>query len=341
MKTVGLIGCGFMGGMHAQVLKQLEGVELAAAASHAPEAGRAKLRNIGWDVPVYPDIGTLLARHEVEVIDICAPTDLHAEVAETAARAGKHLFCEKPLALSLEGAGRIEAAVEAAGVHAQVGHCIRFWPEYRALKAFADSGRGGKLLSLALVRRASRPGYSEQNWLNRPERSGGAAVDLHIHDTDFVHYLLGTPAAVTSRISGGACGPDHISTLYHFGGCAVSAEGGWDYPPQWGFQMAFDAVFENASISYDSRRSPTLQIVSGDETARALPFEAPGSGASSTGEGNISSLGGYYNELHSFFSRLEANCPPETATVAQASRSLQTVLAELESARAGRTVNLD
>ena len=329
-----------MGGMHAQIYRQLNDVELVAAVGLEPELARAKLLKMGWDVPIYGDLEQLLARHEVDVIDICTPTDEHAVLAKTAIRAGKHLFCEKPLALTLEEAESIESEAEAAGIFAQVGHCIRFWPEYMALRKFADSGRGGKLLNLHLVRRASRPAYSENNWLNLPHRSGGAALDLHIHDTDFVHHLLGQPTAVTSRMSEGKFGPDHIHTLYHFDDCVVSAEGGWNYPPQWGFQMAFDAVFEKAAISYDSLRKDSLLITLESGETQPMPFEEPSSGHSSVGEGNLSSLSGYFNELQYFFACLKENRRPEVATLRQACISLKTTLTEIRSARLGQTLAL-
>ncbi len=337
---VAIIGLGFMGGMHAQIYSALPGVDLVAVADTNVAGTTAKVQKMGLHAKVYPDLDTLLAEAEVDVIDLCVPTDLHASLAIKAASAGKHLFIEKPLSITLADCTAIQTAVDQAGVFAQVGQCIRFWPEYQALKEFIDSGKGGALKSLSLLRRAARPTYSQGDWLNNSARSGGAAVDLHVHDSDFVIHLLGTPQAVSARTTNGRSGPDHIFTQYQFENVAVQAEGGWDYPPQYGFCMAFEAIFENASVSYDSSSGKPLTLVAGDQAPIEMSVEQPGPKESTTGEGNLSSLGGYYNELEYFTNCLKAGKAPEIATIAQASESIRVLLAELESAQSGNVVSL-
>ena len=172
-------------------------------------------------------------------------------------------------------------------------------------------------------------------------RSGGAALDLHIHDTDFVHHLLGAPTAVTSTGTRDQTGWSHIFTTYHYRNLIVTAEGGWNYPKNWGFQMAFQAVFEHGALEFDSRSSPTLVVTLGNGKKRAMPYRNPGAGESSTGSGNLASLGGYYNELAAFLSCVERKRVPRIATAGQAADSLATVLAEIHAATTGRTVSLN
>jgi predicted dehydrogenase len=135
-------------------------------------------------------------------------------------------------------------------------------------------------------------------------------------------------------------GPSHIFTLYDFPGTAVQAEGGWNYPAQWGFSMAYQAVFERAVVDFESNRNPTLTITWQDGKPEPLAFAAPRSRQSAGGEGNISSMGGYFNELESFVACLVAGRHPKDATLADARASLAVALAEIESARTGRTINL-
>jgi predicted dehydrogenase len=174
-------------------------------------------------------------------------------------------------------------------------------------------------------------------WILNPKRSGGAAVDLHVHDTDFILQLLGLPQKVTSTASSEA---SHIFTNYHYDNICVTAEGGWDYPPKWGFQMAFQAVFERGTVEYDSSASPSLSATLGNGPRKALPFQSPSIGVSQTDGGNITSLGGYFNELRYFIDCLEAAKKPEIATLAQAAESLRVVMAEVESAKTGKPVSL-
>jgi predicted dehydrogenase len=329
-----------MGGIHAQVYAALPRAKVAAIVDDDVPRAQAKAKQLGFDVPVHRDIDAALAAEAVDVVDICVPTLHHPRCIRSALRAGKHVFCEKPFAATAREADALAREAKQAGVTMQIGHCIRFWPEYQALEKYVRSKRGGRLLSLSLLRRSGRPGYSVGDWVNKADLSGGAAFDLHIHDTDFVHHLLGQPKAVTSVGTRDPSGWSHLFTQYHFDDIAVAAEGGWNYPSQWGFRMAFEAVFERSVVEFDSSSNPTLTIVEGTKPRRPLPFQSPKVGSSKAGGGNISSLGGYFNELKYFVDCLEKGRKPEISTPEQAAASVRTVLAEIKSAATGRTVKL-
>ena len=155
-----------------------------------------------------------------------------------------------------------------------------------------------------------------------------------------VHHLIGQPKAVTSVGTRDPSGWSHLFTQYHFDDVAVTAEGGWNYPSQWGFRMSFEAIFERSVIEFDSSASPTLTIVEGKKPRAPLAFQSPKVGNSKAGGGNISSLGGYFNELKYFVDCLEKGRRPEISTPEQGAESVRTVLAEIKSATTGRTVKL-
>lgn len=285
-----LCGAGFMGVMHAQVYALLPKVEVVAVVDACGVEAAAAMQKVGVNAPVFTSLQEALKAVPADVVDICLPTDLHEAFVLEAAQAGKAIFCEKPLSLNTESGRRMVEAVRVAGGPFQVGHCIRFWPEYEVLRDLVQGKREpvGALKALNLQRRSGRLSYSVGNWLNDPRRSRGAALDLHIHDTDFVVSLLGTPAWVMSR--GNGC--DHVTTLYGYDSVAVVAEGGWGYPAKWGFQMAFQAVFENGALEFDSTRTPSLRLTVGEEEPRAIGTEADEAGKSKVAVGNVSSLGG-------------------------------------------------
>jgi predicted dehydrogenase len=339
MKNVVIVGFGFMGSMHAQAYAQIPEAKVVGVVDKDPARAQENLTKVGLSVPIYKTLGSALAKLPVDVVDVCVPTDLHKKYAMAAIKEKKHLFCEKPLATKLGDALKMAEAAEQAGVHSMVGQCIRFWPEYQAFHDFVKSGKAGRLLSLNLQRRAARPAGTE-NWFHDPARSLGAAVDLHIHDTDFVLHLLGAPAAVTSVGTKDSFGWSRIFTTYHYANAAVVAEGGWNQPPKWGFQMAFQAVFENGAVEYDMLAKPTLKVTLGDAAPEALPFAQPAAGSSAANVGNVSSLGGYFNELQYFIGCLEKNEAPKLATLRQAAESLRVVFAEVKSAEKGKTVKL-
>lgn len=335
-----LCGLGFMGAMHAQAYGQLSYARIVGLVdSHFEDAARRKAE-LQIDAPLFPTLKEALAALDPQVVDICVPTDQHEALALEAAAAGKHIFCEKPLSMNSDSAARSLAAVTAAGVHFQVGHCMRFWPEYVALRELVASGKGGRLLSLSLQRRSGRPMHSVGDWLNDGVRSGGAALDLHIHDTDYVLSLLGAPRAVTSVGTDDQGAIVHIFTTYHYDDCAVTAEGGWNYPTQWGFQMAFQAVFERGTVEYDSCANPTLVGVFGDQPKSAIALPDREVGQSSLALGNVSDLSGYLIELRHFLQCLREGRAPEIATGPQAAESLRVVEAEIQSVRTRSTVSL-
>ncbi len=325
-----LVGCGFMGGMHAQIYKILDGVELVGAVDGRVEEAKEKLDSLGCPTRVFATLTEALESVECDFVDVCLPTSLHEQYSVEALNAGKSLFCERPLALSVESADRILAAADANNAFAQVGQCLRFWPEYQRLMEYHSSGDGGKLLSLNLTRRCARPSYGIDNWLNDASQSGGAALDLHIHDTDFVLAMLGEPNSVSSRVTRDFSGPVHVFSLFDYDSLIVSSEGGWNYPVGWGFQMAFQAVYERSVLDFDSSNGKGLMICEGREEPRSLEVEAPDAGESQSGEGNVSDLGGYFNELKYFTDCLKKGAAPEIATLADARDSLALALKEIE-----------
>lgn len=335
-----IVGFGFMGEMHAQALAGIAEAEIAGIVDVVPDAARSKAGRLGLSVPVFGDLGVALREAGATIVDICLPTDQHASASIRALEAGKHVFCEKPVALSLTDAERMRAAHRKAGSYFQVGHCIRFWPEYQALERFVRAGTAGRLLSLTLQRRSARPTYSAGGWIEDPNRSLGAAVDLHIHDTDFILHLLGMPSAVRARGTKDQCGWSHIFTDYVYPDIVVQAEGGWNYPATWGFRMAFQAVFERGAVEYDSGVSPTLRVTLGHDPPEPLPYISAG-GTNGGSTGNISSLAGYANELRYFIDCVNQGKAPSIATLDQGITSLRVVLKEVSSASTGEVIPLE
>lgn len=327
-------GFGFMGRVHARALSGLCGVEVAGVVDPRGEEIRGALRENGCgEASLHTDLETALQACDCDAVDLCVPTDLHRAQAELAFARSKHVFCEKPLALNMEDANAMVAGAQNAGVYLMVGHCLRFWAEYVELERVVRSGELGALRSLEMTRRAGRPGYTAGDWVADPSRCVGAALDLHIHDADFINHLLGLPRAVTSCGSLYPSGWDHISTIYHFDAPRVSAVGGWDQPAGWAFRMEYHAVFERGTMDFDSPASPALMRCESDGKPEAVLLPQPDAAAP---EG----LAAYAAELDYFAGCIKRGEPPQTATGAQAAQSLRLVLAEIESARTGRTISL-
>jgi predicted dehydrogenase len=208
-------------------------------------------------VNVYEDALDLVADPAVDVVDICVPTARHADLICAALAAGKHVFCEKPLCRTAAEAKRIVAAAKKARGFLNIGLCVRAWPEYRAAWEYYKSGKAGKML-LATFKRISPGvvGNSWNNWYMDGKISGGAVLDLHVHDTDEVNYFFGRPKAVSSfgaNVVSKNGGIDHVVTTYDYGdGRLVMAEGGWEQSKGATFEMSFTIVCEKATLKLDS-----------------------------------------------------------------------------------------
>ncbi|MCG9895203.1 MAG: Gfo/Idh/MocA family oxidoreductase, partial [Fimbriimonadaceae bacterium] len=226
MKKVVLVGCGFMGRMHAQVVKGLAGVELVGVVDKGGDRSAAFVAD--FPAPVFPTIPEAVAACGPDVVDICTPTWTHADLTVQAAEAGCHVVCEKPMAMNLEEADRMIAACRGAGRELFIAHCIRFWPEYALLKEIIADGRLGRLLSLNLTRYAGFPKWTSDRWSRHESMSGGGVLDMHIHDTDFALYVLGDPESLDSWGTVDDRGASHVfTTLTYDGGQTIAhLEGG-------------------------------------------------------------------------------------------------------------------
>jgi predicted dehydrogenase len=320
MQRVVLVGCGFMGKMHGTVYGQLANAELVAAVDKSPDRLAAYSEQFGCHG--YTSLDEALAGGPCDVVDVCLPTDLHHSFVLQAAKAGKNVFCEKPMARTQEQAEEMARVCRENGVRLMIGHCIRFWPEYALLKQIVDSGRLGRLLSINLTRFGEFPSWSSENWLASEDRSGGGVLDMHIHDTDYAHYLLGAPDEMVSYGTVDSRGPSFVFTTMKFGNTVAHLEGGWNLPPKTPFKMAFRAIFERGAILMDGGPMTIYEEGKEPEAPEFPKMEAQGGG-------NISDLGGYFVELKYFIDRLESGEPFEIVTPETSIQSLKTTLGEI------------
>jgi len=209
VRRLAIIGSGNMGGWHASRWQALP-VELAGFYDAEPARAAALAAQYGGQA-----FATLeAALDSSDLIDICTPPADHASAAIAAARAGKHVVCEKPIARHLADARAMIAACEAAGVRLFVAHVVRFFPEFARAKAVLDSGALGRLGVVRSVRGGAPPGHS--NWFADVAQSGGVTLDVAIHDIDYMRWLCGEiveVSAVVEKISSLEIDTDDIADL--------------------------------------------------------------------------------------------------------------------------------
>ncbi len=237
------------------------------------------------------------------------------------------VFCEKPMALNSEDCRQMSKIAQQYGKTLQVGHCIRFWPEYVKAKEVIDSQKYGKVLAATFQRLSLTPSWSWDNCFLDGKRSGGAMLDLHIHDTDYVQYVFGIPKEVFSR---GLIGPsqdfDHNVTQYLYDDeKVITAEGGWIMAPGFGFEMSFKIMLEKATLLYSSNQMPTFRICP-KEGEIIVPV--------------ISEGDGYLFEIQHFIDLISGKPVQSIITPDQSGDSVKIIEAEKESIRTKNKVSL-
>ena len=183
MLNIGILGCGRIGQVHALTINQLNGVRVAAVADAFPEAAQALAARTGAQVM---DAQDLIISPLVDAVIIATPTDSHYDQIHAAARAGKAIFCEKPVDLSANRIRDCIKVVAAAGVPFMTAFNRRFDPNFAELQMRLRAGEIGQVELVSITSRDPAPPP-----ISYIERSGGIFRDMMIHDLDMARFLLG------------------------------------------------------------------------------------------------------------------------------------------------------
>jgi UDP-N-acetylglucosamine 3-dehydrogenase len=261
---VGLVGAGFMGGVHLNAYAGIPDAEVVGVADARVEAAVAGAKMVG--AQPYASYEELVSEEDVEVVDVCLPTAFHRDVAVRAADEGRHVILEKPIARTMEDAREIVEAFSGDGPQLFVGHVVRFFPEYLRIKEKVDAGDLG---TVGVVRTSRRSPFllGWNDWYADWRVSGGVLLDLVIHDFDFLRWTLGEVQRVYAR---GMLGHEYnrldyvLATLRFESGAIAHVEGHWGYPGP--FNYSIEVAGSSALVMVDSTEPATLQLI-GETTA--------------------------------------------------------------------------
>src|SRR5215470_16976053 len=189
---VGLVGCGFIGQVHAEAFSLSALASVRAVASRSPD--RAAEFAARWGIPAWhTDYRELARRPDVDLVSVAAPNSLHRDIVVAAAEAGKHVVCEKPLARTLREADEMIAACRRAGVKLMYAEEICFAPKYVRAKELADEGALGEVY---LVRQSEQHYGPHSDWFWDPALAGGGVLmDMGCHGIEFARWVHGKPQA--------------------------------------------------------------------------------------------------------------------------------------------------
>lgn len=263
MIRVGIAGIGFMGMIHYLAYQRIKGVKVAAMCETRRERLAGDWREIKGNfgpagtmmdlsgIDKYEKLDDMLASAKLDMIDVCLPPAAHAPVTVAALKAGKHVFCEKPIALKPADATRMVDAAKVARKQLMIGQVLPFFPEYAFAYKAITSGRYGRLLGGHFKRVISDP-----QWLADfydPKKVGGPMLDLHVHDAHYIRLLFGMPKSVFScgRMRGKVAEYFVSQFMFRDRRLVVSAMSGVIQQQGRGFSAGFEIHLEKATLLYD------------------------------------------------------------------------------------------
>jgi predicted dehydrogenase len=340
MIRIGIVGIGFMGMIHYLAARKLQGA--AVTALHSRDARklagdwtsiqgnfgpRGEMMDLSG-VKKYARLDDLLADPDIDLVDICLPTHLHAPTALAALRAGKHVLVEKAIALTAQEADQMVAEARKHGKLLMVAHVLPFFPEFAFAADFIKGGKGGKVLAAHFLRVISKPDWSAE--IADASKTGGPAVDLHIHDTHFIGLVCGVPRAVfaTGVVENGVV--QHLTTqyLYAKGSPSVTCTSGALCQKARPFVHGYEIYLEQATLLYNSSNQPlTLLDSRGNSERVSLPSDGDATTA-------------FTAELQAAVEGVRSGKEPELLSGQLARDALVMCFKECESVVSGRSVEV-
>jgi predicted dehydrogenase len=269
--NLAVIGLGFMGGVHLKAMESIPRARVVAVVDESPQRLAGDLSSIAGNLgrpgeamdfsrfKKYSSIDEALRDDEIEAVDICLPTHLHAPVALQALRAGKHVLVEKPMALNGAAADEMLTAAIEAGRQLMVAQVLRFMPQYETLAELVAGGPIGKVYSAFFRRRTATPAWAA--WEFDSAKNGGGVFDLLVHDADFCLHLFGPPEAISSSgVDAMSKGVDIVVGELHYPDIGnVTITGGWHHTGEYPFSMEYTVIGEGGTVEFHSGgRPPTL-----------------------------------------------------------------------------------
>lgn len=341
MVRIGIVGIGFMGMIHYLGAQRLKGAKVTALCSRDAKKLAGDWRGIRGNfgppgemmdlgkVKKYQEFDDLLGDPDIDLIDVCNPTHLHPETAVKALRAGKHVLVEKAIALTPKDADAMVKASAKSGKLLMVAHVLPFFPEF-GFAAEAIRGRTfGKLLGAHFLRVISRPDWSAE--IGDAAKTGGPAVDLHIHDTHFIGLVAGVPKQVfSSGVVGKGGAVDYLTTQYLYGpgGPAVSCSSGAVAMKGRPFVHGFEIYLEKATLVHQSGATP-LTLLTQDGKAQQPKLK-----------GGADPIDAFAAELQTAVGGVESGKMPDLLSGQLARDALVLCHKECQSVRTGKAVNV-
>jgi len=333
-----IVGAGVISPFHAKAIAANDKAELVAIADVVEEKAR-KLANDFSVKDVYTDYQEMLKRDDIDVINVCTPSGLHAEVTIAAAEAGKHVFCEKPLDITLEKMEKMIRTTRERGVKLGVVYQRRTLPAAIAARDAVRSGKLGKLVlgDAYLKYYRSQEYYNSAGWRGTWELDGGGALmNQGVHGIDLIQWMVGDVESVFAHaaplVRDIPVEDTAVAVLKYKNGAFGVIQGTTSVYP--GMESRFEIHGEKGTIIFGDSGIKQWKFIDSDEKAP----DVQGTLAASSSATNISASG-HAILIDDMIRAIQENRDP-MVTGEEASKAVKVILAIYESARTGKEVRL-
>jgi UDP-N-acetyl-2-amino-2-deoxyglucuronate dehydrogenase len=343
----GIIGCGVIAPFHARAVGELPNAHLVAVADVVAERAQRCAAEFGAEA--HDDVGALLARSDVDVVSVCVPSGLHAEIGARAAAAGKHVVIEKPIDITLEAADRLIAACRDHGVTMTVISQNRFRPAVQRMRELIDAGRLGRLVVGDAVIKwyRSQDYYDSGDWRGTWALDGGGCLmNQGVHYVDLLQWMMGP----VDRVFGRCVTATHerievedvAMAVLHFASGAVGVlEASTAIYPGLPERLEVTGTGGTVIVEAGALRACELKDEKGETSpyGAKLKTDEPAAGNGGAADPTAISHAGHRTQIADLLEAIETGRPP-AVTGEAARRPLEIILAVYRSAREGREVSL-
>lgn len=333
MLKCGIIGLGGLGKKHlGNILAMEDKVELVALCDVEKDKisetantnqGVIKSNIDASKYNFYEKAEEMLEKESLDFVIIALPTYLHEKYAVMALEKGVNVFSEKPMARTSEGAQNMIDTAKKYNKKLMIGQCLRFSPQYNVMKRYLESGELGRLIRADFHRFSLVPVWGWEHWYEDFDKSGCAAMDLHVHDVDLINWMFGMPEKVSSISTDFRTKFNSISTRYFYDGFYVTADCDWSFGESFGFRRGYTALFETATVEMKDSGEVVISPIEGEARVVDLAMKDP-----------------YVEEMKYFINAIEEDSEIEIIAPQSTKETLDIVLAEMKSAEEGITVSL-
>lgn len=258
-----IIGYGNIAMGHKKGYDMLTDVELVAVCDIRKER---REQAVSDGLRAYENVGEMLKNESPDFVDICLPTYLHCEYTVAMLEKGYHVLCEKPMGRNMDECNKMLDAAKKSGKQLMIGMCLRYNTFYNKLKEYVDSGEYGKVTSATMHRISPLPPWGYNNWFAEEELSGGAILDMSIHDIDICRYIFGEPEKFTAVADHRSMKNGAVHTELIYSDKIISIRGDWCVAKAYPFKAGFCVNFEKATLALDGKE---MTLYTDDEV---IPF---------------------------------------------------------------------